>query len=49
MKLTPVAERLAVELSLLFFTTKICRDRVSNPDPQHASKHATNGATAAVT
>ena len=30
--LTPNAERLAVELSVPVFTTKVCRDRGSNPD-----------------
>ena len=34
--LTPVAERLAVELSLPFFTTWVCPDRRSNPDLPHA-------------
>ena len=34
--LTPVAERLAVELSLPVFTTQVCRDRGSNPDFPHA-------------
>ena len=34
--LTLVAERLAVELSLPFFTTQVCRDRGSNPDLPHA-------------
>ena len=32
--LTPAAERLAVELPV--FTTKVCRDRGSNPDLPHA-------------
>ena len=32
--LTPVAERLAVKLSLHVFTTKVCRDRGSNNDLQ---------------
>ena len=32
MTLTPVAERLAVELSLPVLTTYVCRDRGSNPD-----------------
>ena len=35
--LTPVAERLEVELSLPVFTTQVCRDRGSNPDLPHAS------------
>ena len=35
--LTPVAERLAKELSLPVFTTQVCRDRRSNPDFPHAS------------
>ena len=35
--LTPVAERLAVELSLPVFTTHVCRDRGSNLDLPHAS------------
>ena len=30
--LTPVAERLALELSLPVFTTQVCCDRGSNPD-----------------
>ena len=36
--LTPVAERLAVELSLPDFTTQVCRDRRSNPDLPHARR-----------
>ena len=32
---TPVAERLAVELSLPTFTTWVCRDRGSNPNLMH--------------
>ena len=37
MTLTPVAERLAVELSLPVFTTStwVCRDQGSNPDLPH--------------
>ena len=38
MTLTPVAERLAVELSQPVFTTKVCRDRGSNPDLPHTNK-----------
>ena len=34
--LTPVAERLAVEMSQPVFTTQVCRDRGSNPDLPHA-------------
>ena len=34
--LTPVAERLAVELSIPVFTTWVCRDRGSIPDLLHA-------------
>ena len=34
--LAPVAERLAVELSLPVFAAKVCRDQGSNPDlPAH--------------
>ena len=44
--LTPVAEHLAVELSLPVFTTWVCRDRGSNPDLLHARRtlylYATN-------
>ena len=36
--LTPVAERLAVELSLPVFTTNVCRDRGSNPDLPYARR-----------
>ena len=38
MTLTPVAERLAVELSLPDFTTYVCRDRGSNPGLPHAKR-----------
>ena len=33
----PISDRLAVELSLPVLTTKVYRDRESNPDLQHAS------------
>ena len=46
--LTPVAERLAVELSLPVFTTKVCRDRGSNPDLPQARRTLYLFATAAV-
>ena len=46
--LTPVAERLAVELSLPVFTTYVCRDRGSNPDLPHARRTLYLYATAAV-
>ena len=36
--LTPVAERLAAELSLPVFTTLVCRDRGSKPDLPHAMR-----------
>ena len=36
--LTPVAERLAVELSLPVFTNRVCRDRESNPDLPHTRR-----------
>ena len=36
--LTPVAERLAVELSLPAFVTQVCPDRGSNPDLPHAKQ-----------
>ena len=36
--LTPVAERLAVELSLPAFITQVCPDRGSNPDLPHAKQ-----------
>ena len=35
---TPLAERLAVELSLPVFTTRVCRDRASNPVLPHARR-----------
>ena len=40
--LAPVTERLAVELSLPFLTTQVCRDRGSNPDLPHASIYTCN-------
>ena len=46
--LTPIAERLAVELSLPVFTTQVCRDRGSNPDLSHARRTLYLHATAAV-
>ena len=46
--LTPVAERLAVGLSLAVFTTQVCRDRGSNRDLQHARRTLYLYATAAV-
>ena len=33
--LTPVAERLVMELSLPVLPTHVCPDRGSNPDPPH--------------
>ena len=44
MKLTPVAERLAVDLRLRFVATGYL-----TPIPSMPGEHATNGATAAVT
>ena len=35
---TPVAKRLAVELSPPLFTTQVCRERGSNPDLSHARR-----------
>ena len=46
--LTPVAERLAVELSLPVFTTQVCRDRGSNSDLPHARRTLYLYATTAV-
>ena len=46
--LTPVAERLAVELSLPVFTTQVCRDLGLNPDLLHARRTLYLYATAAV-
>ena len=46
--LTPVAERLAVELSLPVFTTKVCCDRGSNPGLPHARRTLYLYATVAV-
>ena len=46
--LTPVAERFAVELSQPVFTTKVCRDRGSNPDLLHARRTLYIYATTAV-
>ena len=46
--LTPVAERLAVELSLPVFTTQVCRDRWSDPDLPHARRTLYLYAAAAV-
>ena len=46
--LTPIAERLAVELSLPVFTTWVCLDRGSNPDIPHARRTLYLYATAAV-
>ena len=47
-KLTPIAERLAVELSLPVFTTKVCRGWDSNTQPSACGANAlTNCATAA--
>ena len=40
--LTPVTERLAVELPLLVFTSQVCRDQGSNPDLPHASECSTS-------
>ena len=50
MTLTPVAERLAVELSLHIpvFTTRVCRDRGSNSDLPNARRTFYLYATAAV-
>ena len=45
---TPVAERLAVELSPPDFTTWVCRDRGSNPTLPHAMRTLYLYATAAV-
>ena len=45
---TPVAERLAVELSLPVFKTQVCRYRGSSPDIQHARRTLHLYATAAV-
>ena len=36
--LTPIAERLAVELSLPVLTTQVCFDRKSNPDLPHTRR-----------
>ena len=48
--ITPIAERLAVELSLQFFTTKVCRGWESNTKPSACGANAlTHSATAAVT
>ena len=46
--LTPVAERLAVELSLPVFTTKVCCDQGSNPDLPQTRRTLDLYATAAV-
>ena len=47
--LTSVAERLAVELSLLFLTTQVCRGSVSNNHPSACEANAlTDCATSAV-
>ena len=49
MTLAPVAERLAVELSLLAFTTKVCRSWYSNTQPSACEENAlAHCATAAV-
>ena len=48
MSLKPVAERLAVKLSLPVCTTQVCRDRGSNPDLPHARRTLYLYATAAV-
>ena len=45
---TPVAQRLAVELSLLVLVTSVCRDRGSNPDVLHARWTLYHWATTAV-
>ena len=39
-KLTPIAERLAAELSLSVFTTKVCRGYDSNTQPSACSTNA---------
>ena len=39
--LTPVAARLAVELSLPVLTTYVCSDRGSNPDPRMRDERST--------
>ena len=47
--LTPIAERLAVELSLPVFTTEFCRGWISNTQPSACGANApTHCATAAV-
>ena len=46
--LAPVAERLAVELSLPVFTTYVCRDRGSIPDLPHTRQTFYHWSTAAV-
>ena len=46
--LAPVAERLAVELSLPVFTTSVCRDRGSIPDLPHTRQTLYLYATVAV-
>ena len=47
--LTPIAERLAVELSLPVFTTKVCRNRDSNTQPSTCRANTlTHCATATV-
>ena len=46
--LSPIVERLAVELSLPVFTTKVCRDRGLNPNFPHTRRTLYHYATAAV-